>query len=174
MQILTATDVARNFSQILDEIGKTGKEVAISRHGRVVARLVPELPARSPRPINPSDKRRFPTIEPLLRPSRETEPLLRQLLGDLEDLGCKLIPPGGEQRRDYVNIDSPGIRGRVLSVNVSSGRAEFQSNSWDSVSGLDVRFKRLAAGNKAAHPLETLADVETILRATKKEIDRRG
>lgn len=38
---MTATAVARNFSRVLDELGRGGGEIAIERNQRVVGRLVP-------------------------------------------------------------------------------------------------------------------------------------
>lgn len=110
----------------------------------------------------------------MLRPDAATEPLLRGLLGELEDLGCQVTPPGGVQRNDYVNVTPRGQRGRILSLHAASGRAEFQVDSWDRIGHLGSRFVRLEAGNKAAHPLAPASDVRAILEAAKIEIAFRG
>lgn len=75
--------------------------------------------------------RTFSGIEHVLRPDAATEALLRELLGQLEDLGCVLTPPGGTHRHDYVNVTPLRQRGRIVSIHAASGRAEFQTNSWD-------------------------------------------
>ena len=38
---LTATEVARNFRMVLDEVERSGERVRIERHGHVVAELGP-------------------------------------------------------------------------------------------------------------------------------------
>jgi len=38
---LTATEVARNFREVLDQIERSGESVRIERHGHVVAELGP-------------------------------------------------------------------------------------------------------------------------------------
>lgn len=119
------------------------------------------------------NRRSFPAVESVLRPTPDHEALLRNLLGRLEDEGCTLRPPGGEHRHDYLNAYVPGIRGRVLSVNASTGRSEFQTNSWDSVGATSPRFEMLRAGNKAAHPLESENDVKAVMEAFRAEIGRR-
>ncbi|MCC7032086.1 MAG: type II toxin-antitoxin system Phd/YefM family antitoxin [Acidobacteria bacterium] len=45
MKTLSATDVARNFSAVLDRIERDQEEVVLVRNRRPVARLVPEPPA---------------------------------------------------------------------------------------------------------------------------------
>jgi len=42
MKELSVTDVARNFSAVLDEVGLSGEEVVLVRNRRRIARLVPE------------------------------------------------------------------------------------------------------------------------------------
>lgn len=42
MKELSVTDVARNFSAVLDELGQSGEEVVLVRNRRRIARLVPE------------------------------------------------------------------------------------------------------------------------------------
>jgi antitoxin (DNA-binding transcriptional repressor) of toxin-antitoxin stability system len=44
---LTVTEVARNFSAILDGVERDQKEVVLTRNRRQIARLVPEPPALS-------------------------------------------------------------------------------------------------------------------------------
>ena len=41
MRKLSATDVARNFSKVLDSVEADGEAVFIERRGRVVARIMP-------------------------------------------------------------------------------------------------------------------------------------
>jgi antitoxin (DNA-binding transcriptional repressor) of toxin-antitoxin stability system len=41
MRIVSATQMSRSFSDFLDLIEREGDEFLITRHGRVVARLVP-------------------------------------------------------------------------------------------------------------------------------------
>jgi antitoxin (DNA-binding transcriptional repressor) of toxin-antitoxin stability system len=38
---MTATEVARNFTSVLDEVERSGESVRIERHGHVVAELGP-------------------------------------------------------------------------------------------------------------------------------------
>jgi len=45
MKTLTVTEVARNFSAILDGVEREQKEVVLIRNRRQIARLVPEPPA---------------------------------------------------------------------------------------------------------------------------------
>jgi hypothetical protein len=73
--------------------------------------------------------RTFQSIEHLLRPDASTKALFRQLLAELENLGCLLTPPGGTKRMDYVNVTPRRQRGRIVSIHAGSGRAEFQTNS---------------------------------------------
>jgi antitoxin (DNA-binding transcriptional repressor) of toxin-antitoxin stability system len=47
MKTLTVTEVARNFSAVLDGVEKRQEEVVLVRNRRPVARLVPEPPAQS-------------------------------------------------------------------------------------------------------------------------------
>lgn len=42
MKSLTATEVARNFSQILDDLEESHEEVVIVRNHRMIARIIPE------------------------------------------------------------------------------------------------------------------------------------
>jgi len=39
---LTATEVARNFSQVLDDLEESREEVVIVRNHRMIARIIPE------------------------------------------------------------------------------------------------------------------------------------
>lgn len=113
------------------------------------------------------------SVECELRPDAATEPLLRNLLAGLQDLGYLLNPPGG-QRRGYLNVTPVGQRGRVLSVNTATGRAQFETNSWDRIGHTDNRFVHLDGHNRAAHPLESEADVRAILEAARIELGFRG
>lgn len=44
MKILSATEVARNFRQVLDAVEHEQEEIVLVRNGRQIARLVPEAP----------------------------------------------------------------------------------------------------------------------------------
>jgi prevent-host-death family protein len=44
MKRLSATDVARNFSAVLDAVERDQEEIVVVRNQRQVARLVPEAP----------------------------------------------------------------------------------------------------------------------------------
>ena len=44
MKRLSATNVARNFSAVLDEVERDQEEIVLVRNQRQVARLVPEAP----------------------------------------------------------------------------------------------------------------------------------
>jgi len=44
MKILTATEISRNFSRVLDELKHEGEEIVIMRGKRPVARMVPGAP----------------------------------------------------------------------------------------------------------------------------------
>ena len=44
MKTLSATDVARRFSHVLDEVAFGGQEVTITRNKQPVARLIPGVP----------------------------------------------------------------------------------------------------------------------------------
>jgi antitoxin (DNA-binding transcriptional repressor) of toxin-antitoxin stability system len=46
MKILNVTEVARNFSSVLDKVEKDQEEVVLVRNHRQIARLVPEPPAQ--------------------------------------------------------------------------------------------------------------------------------
>lgn len=47
MKTLTVTEVARNFSAVLDGVEREQEEVVLVRNRRQIARLVPEPPARN-------------------------------------------------------------------------------------------------------------------------------
>jgi antitoxin (DNA-binding transcriptional repressor) of toxin-antitoxin stability system len=47
MKTLTVTEVARNFSSVLDTVERDQEEVALIRNRRTVARLVPEPAAQN-------------------------------------------------------------------------------------------------------------------------------
>lgn len=41
MKVITATELARNLSQVLDKLGPKGEEIIVERNHRQVARIVP-------------------------------------------------------------------------------------------------------------------------------------
>ncbi len=45
MKTLTVTEVARNFSRVLDQVEKDQEEVLLVRNHRQIARIIPEPPA---------------------------------------------------------------------------------------------------------------------------------
>ncbi len=47
MKTLTVTEVARNFSAVMDGVESDGEEIVIIRNQRAVARLVPEPPEQT-------------------------------------------------------------------------------------------------------------------------------
>ncbi len=47
MKTLSVTEVARNFSAVLDSVEREQQEVVLVRNHRQIARLVPEPPARN-------------------------------------------------------------------------------------------------------------------------------
>ena len=47
MKTLTVTDVARNFSAVLDGMEADQEEIVLVRNHRTIARLVPEPPAQT-------------------------------------------------------------------------------------------------------------------------------
>ena len=47
MKTLTVTEVARNFSSVLDNLERDQEEVVLVRNHREIARLVPEPPAQN-------------------------------------------------------------------------------------------------------------------------------
>lgn len=47
MKTLNVTEVARNFSRVLDDIEREQEEIVLVRNQRQVARLVPEPPAQT-------------------------------------------------------------------------------------------------------------------------------
>ena len=44
MRILTATEISRNFSRVLDELERGGEEIVIMRGKHPVAKMVPGAP----------------------------------------------------------------------------------------------------------------------------------
>ena len=46
MKILNVTEVARNFSSVLDQVEKNQEEIILVRNHRQIARLIPEPPAQ--------------------------------------------------------------------------------------------------------------------------------
>jgi prevent-host-death family protein len=47
MKTLTVTEVARNFSSVLDDVEREQEEVVLVRNQRPIARLVPEPPEQN-------------------------------------------------------------------------------------------------------------------------------
>ena len=47
MKILSVTEVARNFSAVLDGVEREQEEVVLVRNRRQIARLIPEPPAQT-------------------------------------------------------------------------------------------------------------------------------
>lgn len=47
MKTLSVTEVARNFSAVLDDVEREQEEVVLVRNRRQIARLIPEPPARN-------------------------------------------------------------------------------------------------------------------------------
>jgi antitoxin (DNA-binding transcriptional repressor) of toxin-antitoxin stability system len=47
VKTLTATEVARNFSRILDDVEREQEEIVLTRNHRAVARLIPEPAAQN-------------------------------------------------------------------------------------------------------------------------------
>ena len=192
---ITATEAVREFADILDAVEHRGEHFRIARRGRPIALLSPVSdktaaagtgkPGWLQRRSKAADTTRqglreigaqpgLGLVAAVLRPDAARAELLPSLLQRLQAIGCELAMPGGEFRRDYVNVMVASRRGRVLSVNASTGRAEFQTDSWDRVHALSKRFVRLAAGNKAAHPLETRMDLDVIVAAARAEMRTRG
>ncbi len=44
MKTLSVTDVARNFSSVLDDLERDQEEIVLVRNQRLIARLIPEAP----------------------------------------------------------------------------------------------------------------------------------
>ena len=44
MKILTATEISRNFSRVLDELSRGGEEIVVMRGKHPVAKMVPGAP----------------------------------------------------------------------------------------------------------------------------------
>lgn len=47
MKTVTATELARNLSRVLDRLAVEGEEVAVERYGEEVARLIPGAAKRT-------------------------------------------------------------------------------------------------------------------------------
>ena len=47
MKTLTVTEVARNFSAVMDEVERDQEEIILVRNQKTIARLVPESPAQN-------------------------------------------------------------------------------------------------------------------------------
>lgn len=165
MSSVTATEAARNFSDLLTQVEHSGVPVEITRRGRTIAVLTK---AHSAGPA----QERFADAFALLDGS-EHHDVLTDLFGALADLGCSLVVPTGWKRRDYVNVHYPGIRARLASVHVGTGSTEFQIDSWSSVRRDESGWRRLDAGNKAATYVADLTDIDRVTTFAQREIARR-
>ena len=47
MKTLTVTEVARNFSAVMDDVERHQEEIVLVRNHKTIARLVPESPAQN-------------------------------------------------------------------------------------------------------------------------------
>jgi antitoxin (DNA-binding transcriptional repressor) of toxin-antitoxin stability system len=47
MRILSVTEVARNFSTVIDRVERNQEEIVLKRNQKTIARLVPESPAQN-------------------------------------------------------------------------------------------------------------------------------
>jgi len=47
MRILSVTEVARNFSAVIDRVEGSQEEIVLKRNHKTIARLVPETPAQN-------------------------------------------------------------------------------------------------------------------------------
>jgi len=95
-----------------------------------------------------------------------------ELLEAFEAGGSAVEIPLDARRQDYVNVRPPAgstRRGRICSVNVRTGRVEYQIHSWDRLVTSDG-FDHLAAGNKAARTPATRKDVDAIVAAFRNEV----
>jgi hypothetical protein len=85
--------------------------------------------------------------------------------------GARVIMPDTATRGDYLNVMAPVTsrrRGRVCSVNVRSGRVEFQTGSWGRL--VDTTgFDRLGAGDKAARTVNSSVDVDAVVAVFARE-----
>jgi antitoxin (DNA-binding transcriptional repressor) of toxin-antitoxin stability system len=79
---MTATEVARNFRSVLDEIERSGESVRIERHGHVVAELGPA----------PALERRLKWGE-LLELLRQLEPADADFARDVEEAHRSINQP---------------------------------------------------------------------------------
>lgn len=85
--------------------------------------------------------------------------LVRPVLDRLIERGCRFERPSGV-RQTYLNVRAPRGWGeeRFASLNLSSGRIELQSRSWEAAEALDARgwFDPVPAGNKAAITVDSI------------------
>ena len=51
MKTLSVTDMARNFSAVLDDLERNQEEIVLVRNQRQIARLVPEAPRQDARTV---------------------------------------------------------------------------------------------------------------------------
>ena len=54
MRSVGVRELKQRTSQVLRELQDSGREIDVTHHGRVVARLVPVRPARAPRRVAPA------------------------------------------------------------------------------------------------------------------------
>lgn len=47
MKALSVTQVARNFREVLESVERGQEEIILTRNGKVIARLIPEIPPQN-------------------------------------------------------------------------------------------------------------------------------
>ena len=87
MKTLTVTEVARNFSAVMDGVERAQEEVLLVRNHRRIARLVPEPPAQNALEVlgdlyRTLDETTARALAEALRPARKGK---RGTLGELRD-----------------------------------------------------------------------------------------
>ncbi|MFZ6005777.1 MAG: helicase-related protein [Actinomycetota bacterium] len=102
---------------------------------------------------------------------------VRKVLEVLVELGCSLEAPNA-LRTDYMNIKPPRSHGsrRIASLSLSSGRVEFQGDSYSFATrlGLAEHFDYLAAGDKAAISVDNDEGVAAALALGKECLKSRA
>ena len=81
-QRVTATEAARNFSELLNRVRFAGETFVILRGGEAVGQLTPVEPSRAP------------TLRDLVRFLEQTEQPDDQFGSDLEAIQAEQLPPG--------------------------------------------------------------------------------
>ncbi len=103
----------------------------------------------------------------LRRQLADRAPHLRRFLTELVALGCEVEVPDA-QRPNYLNVQpaSGHGRGRLCSVNATTGRVEFQTNSWfvADAKAVEGDIDHLTAGDKAAMDLVSDGQVDHAVR----------